>query len=67
MVATVSAASRGFSKRLDGLARTAIVEAIQLDEQEAPQREIDRQKKQDGENRAAQEQARLVNKANFHL
>ena len=56
-----------FSKPLDGLARAAMVEAIRLDEQEAPQREIDRQKKQDGENRAAQEKARLVNKANFQL
>ena len=54
-----------FSKRLDALARTAIVEAIQLDEQEAPQREIERQKKQDEENHAAQENARLVNKATF--
>ena len=54
-----------FSKRLNALARTAIVEAIQLDEQEAPQREIERQKKQDEENHAAQENARLVNKATF--
>jgi hypothetical protein len=34
------------SKRLDALARAAIVEAIRLDEPEAPQREIQRQKKQ---------------------
>jgi hypothetical protein len=54
-----------FSKRLDGPARAAIVEAIRLDEQEAPQREIEGQKKQDEENRAAQEKARLVNKAGF--
>jgi hypothetical protein len=54
-----------FSKRLDALARTAIVEAIRLDEQEAPQREIERQKKQDVEDRAAQEKARLVNKVAF--
>jgi hypothetical protein len=54
-----------FSKRLDALARAAIVEAIRLDEQEAPQREIERQKKQDVEDNAAQEKARLVNKPNF--
>jgi hypothetical protein len=55
----------GFSKRLDALARAAVVEAIRLDEQEAPQREIERQKKQDDENRAAQGKARLVNKPKF--
>ncbi|HUU13636.1 MAG TPA: hypothetical protein VM182_07985, partial [Terriglobia bacterium] len=54
-----------FSKRLDALAREAIVEAIQLDEQEAPQREIDRQKKADDENQAAQQKARVANKPNF--
>lgn len=54
-----------FSKRLDSLARTATIEAIRLDEQEAPQREIERQKKQDDENRSAQEKARLVNKPQF--
>jgi hypothetical protein len=55
----------GFSKRLDVLARAAIAEAIRLDEQEAPQREIERQKKQDEENRAEQEKARVVNKPSF--
>ena len=54
-----------FSKRLDTLARAAIVEAIRLDEQEAPQREIERQKKADDENRAAQQKARVANKPNF--
>jgi hypothetical protein len=54
-----------FSKRVDALARAAVAEAIRLDEQEAPQREIDRQKKQDAENHAAQEKARLGNKPNF--
>jgi hypothetical protein len=54
-----------FSKRLDPLARAAIAEAIRLDEQEAPQREMERQKKQDEENRAEQEKARPVNKAAF--
>jgi hypothetical protein len=54
-----------FSKRLDALAQAAIVRAIRLDEQEAPQREMERQKKEDAENRAAQERARPLNKANF--
>lgn len=54
-----------FSKRVDALARAAVAEAIRLDEQEAPQREIERQKKQDDENRAAQEKAKLANKPNF--
>ena len=54
-----------FSKRLDPLAQAAIVEAMRLDEQEAPQREIALQKKQDEENRARQAKARLVNKAAF--
>jgi hypothetical protein len=53
------------SKQLDGLARTAIVEAIRLDEQEAPQREIERQKQEDEASRAEQGAARLVNKAAF--
>jgi hypothetical protein len=53
------------AKRLDGLAQSAITEANRLDEQEAPQREAERQKKQDGEDRPAQEKARLANKAVF--
>ncbi len=54
-----------FSKRVDALARAAIVEAIRLDEQEAPQREMERQRKQDEENQTAQEKARLANKTTF--
>jgi hypothetical protein len=54
-----------FSKRLDALAQAAIVEAIRLNEQEAPQREIERQKKQDEEKRAEGQKARPLNKANF--
>jgi len=54
-----------FSKRLDALARAAVVEAIRLDEQEAPQREIERQQKQDEANRATQEKAKLVNRPQF--
>ena len=49
-----------FSKRLDALARAAMVEAIRLD-----QREAERQKKQAEEDHAAQEKARLVNKVAF--
>lgn len=55
----------GFSKRLDTLARVAVAEAIRLDEQEAPQREIERQKEQDAKDRAEQDKARLANKPNF--
>jgi hypothetical protein len=54
-----------YSKRLDALARAAIVESVRLDKQEAPQREIERQKKKDEENRAIQEKARRANKAPF--
>jgi hypothetical protein len=56
-----------FSKRLDALARLAIVETIRLDEQEAPQREIERERKEDQADRAAQEKARPANKAKFRL
>jgi hypothetical protein len=55
-----------FSKRLDALARLAVVEAVRRDEQEAPQREVDRQKKEAQETHATEEKARLANKANFH-
>lgn len=54
-----------FSKRLDAIARLAIINSIRLDEQEAPQREIERQKKEAQENRALEEKARLANKTNF--
>jgi hypothetical protein len=53
------------SKRLDALARVATVEAIRLDEQEAPQREIERQQQQTEDDRAKSETARHVNKASF--
>ena len=52
-------------KRLDAVARAAIVEALRLDEQEAPQKELDRQSKQEEESRALQQKARLVNKPKF--
>ena len=54
-----------FSKRMDALAQVAIVEAIRLNTQEAPQREIERQKKQDEDKNAAGQKVRPVNKANF--
>ena len=54
-----------FSKRLDALARTATTEAIRLDAQTAPQREIQRQKPEDDKNREALAKDRQVNKSNF--
>jgi hypothetical protein len=54
-----------FSKRLDILAKTSIAESIRLNELEAPQREIEQQRKQDEEKRAAGQKVRPVNKANF--
>ncbi len=53
------------SKRLNELAEAAVVEAIRLDEQEAPQRDLDRKTKKSDENRVQQEKARLVNKVPF--
>ncbi len=53
------------SKQVDALAQEAIRQAIQLDEQEAPQRDIARRKKEGEEIRAAQEKARPANKADF--
>jgi hypothetical protein len=54
-----------YSKRLDALAQAAIVESARLDEQEAPQREIDKQKKRDEDAKLVLEKARSVNKPNF--
>lgn len=53
------------SPRLEALARTADAQAIRLDEREAPQREIARQKKETEGTRASQERARIANKAAF--
>jgi hypothetical protein len=53
------------SPRLEALARTADAQAIRLDEREAPQREIARQKKDVEDTRDAQEKARSANKAVF--
>jgi hypothetical protein len=53
------------SKRLDALAQTAAVEAIRLDEQEAPQREVARLKNLEEDSRGQQDRARLANKPGF--
>jgi hypothetical protein len=53
------------SPRLDALARSADAQAIRLDEREAPQREIARQKKEVEDTRLSQEKARIANKAAF--
>lgn len=54
-----------YSKRLDVLAQAAITEAVRLDTQEAPLREIEQQKSRDEEQRLTLEKTRSVNKANF--
>ena len=53
------------SKRLDALAQSASVESIRLDTQDAPRRAVERKQKQENEDHARQDKARLVNKAIF--
>jgi len=53
------------STRLEALARTAEAQAIRLDEREAPQREIARQKKEVEDTRVSLEKSRTANKAAF--
>jgi hypothetical protein len=53
------------SQRLEALARTADVQATRLDDREAPQREIARQKKEAEDARASRAQLRVANKAAF--
>jgi hypothetical protein len=53
------------SPRVAGLARTAEAQAVLLDEREAPQREIARQKKEAEDTRVSEEKARVTNKAAF--
>ena len=53
------------STRLENLARTASAAAVRLDKEEAPQREIDRQKNEASDLAAAQEKAKVENKAQF--
>jgi hypothetical protein len=50
---------------LDDLARRAELRALRLDDQEAPQREIARQKKEKEDLRVAAEKSRAANKASF--
>ncbi|UCF37963.1 MAG: hypothetical protein JSU96_03625 [Acidobacteriota bacterium] len=54
-----------FSKRLDSLARAAIDEAIELDMQEAPQREIAEKRREEMSKTAELEKARQANKPRF--
>jgi hypothetical protein len=53
------------SPRLEALARIADAQAIRLDQREAPQRELARQKKEVEDARLADEKARNTNKAAF--
>ena len=55
------------SKRLDALAQAAVVEAARLDKQQAPQREIERQNRENEDARVLQEKARVLNKPGFRL
>jgi hypothetical protein len=54
-----------YSKRLDTLAQAAIVQAVRLEAEAAPQREIERQKQRDEDDRLLLEKARSANKPNF--
>lgn len=54
-----------YSKRLDVLAQAAIVEAVRLDAQEAPAREIEKQKDRAEAERLVGEKARSENKPYF--
>lgn len=54
-----------YSKRLDALAQTAIIEADRLDAQEAPQRELARQKQSVDDENLRMDKARSTNKPNF--
>ena len=54
-----------YSKRLDALAQAAALESARLDAQEAPQRELARQKQRDADDQAVLDKARSVNKPAF--
>ena len=54
-----------FSKRLDPVVRASIAQALRLDAQEAPQKELDAKKKVQAADDLALEKARTVNKPNF--
>jgi hypothetical protein len=51
--------------KLDALARKAEAQSVRLDQQDAPRREVARQKKAADEVRAATAKARAVNKGVF--
>jgi hypothetical protein len=53
------------SPRLEGLARAADLQAIRLDDREAPQRETARHKKETDDLRVSEAKARVTNKATF--
>lgn len=53
------------SKALDGPARLAMEMAIQLDNEEAPQRELDQKRKNELDTAAKLEEARLANRVRF--
>lgn len=53
------------SKQLNQRARAAMKEAVRLDVQQAPQREVDRRKKEAADVLASEEKARAINKAAF--
>ena len=54
-----------YSKQAEAVAQASIVEAVRLEAQEAPQREIQKQKKREDDDRLALEKARSANKPNF--
>jgi hypothetical protein len=54
-----------YSKPLEALAEASTIRAVRLEAQEAPQREIDSQKKRQDAERLVLENARSVNKPNF--
>lgn len=54
-----------YSKRMEIAAEAAIAEAARLDAKEAPQKEVDRQKRRNEEERLLQDKARAANKPNF--
>lgn len=53
------------SRNVDDLAQAAAMEATRLDDREAPQRDADRRQTEIADARAAQQKARLANKAAF--
>ncbi len=54
-----------YSKRLESLARAAIVAAVRLKIEEAPQRELEKEQRREEAERLVLGKARLVNKPNF--